>query len=198
VVDAAARGHVHQQSPRDDLRQRVDAQPVGAVVLDDVGQREAVVRAVADLQVVESVQVGAHLLGRRDLLDDPVDAVVAEAVRAGVRPAPVDLVGVRGQVLAEGPAGEGRDVRVENVRQVVHLAVADEPDRLEDLGRGDLVERARLVVRAVARRPPAVHGEAPDRRPGGGRRRAHSLDQVVSKEGKRVSPPSTKTVWPVM
>jgi len=46
----------------------------------DVPGEGPVVRAVALLQVVQPVQVGAHLLGRGDLLDDPVDAVAAQAV----------------------------------------------------------------------------------------------------------------------
>src|SRR4051794_1869981 len=46
-------------------------------VLGDVGQPVPVVGPVAGLQGVEGVQVGTHLLGGGDLLDDPVDRVAA-------------------------------------------------------------------------------------------------------------------------
>jgi hypothetical protein len=65
AVGAAHRGDVQQQAAGDDLGQGVDAEPVGAPVLDDVGQPVAVVGPVADLEMVEAVQVGAHLLGSR-------------------------------------------------------------------------------------------------------------------------------------
>jgi hypothetical protein len=35
------------------------------------------------------------------------------------------------------------------MRQVIHAAAADQPDRFEDLARRDLVQRAGLVFRAV-------------------------------------------------
>src|SRR5689334_24359423 len=42
-------------------------------------------------------QVGAHLLGRGDLLDDPVDVVAAPALAAAVGTAPVHRVVVRSE-----------------------------------------------------------------------------------------------------
>ena len=68
-------GDVQQQAAGQDLGQGLDAQPVGAVLLDQVVDAVAVVGPVADLQVVEAVEVGAHLRGGRHLLDDPVDAL---------------------------------------------------------------------------------------------------------------------------
>jgi hypothetical protein len=135
----------------------VDAQPVRAVVLDDVGEAEPVVGPVAGLQVVEPVDVGAHLLRGGDLLDDPVHAGAAEAVRAGVRAAPVDVVVVGRQVLPERPTGKRRNVLVQHVRQVIDQALADQPDGFQHLARRNLVQRARLVVGAVLRRPPDGH-----------------------------------------
>jgi len=45
----------------------------------------AFVGAVAVVEVVEAVEVGAHLLGRRDLLDDPVDEVGPDRLLVGYR-----------------------------------------------------------------------------------------------------------------
>src|SRR4051812_49151599 len=85
-------GDVEQQPAGDDLRQRVDAQPAGAVVLGDVPEAVAVVGSVADLQVVERVEVCTHLLGGRDLLDHPVDVVASQTGRAGAGYPSVDVV----------------------------------------------------------------------------------------------------------
>ena len=161
------------------------------MVLGDVGQPVAVVRPVADLQMVERIHMRAHLLGRGDLLDDPVDVVASPARRAGVGPAAVDVVVVGRQVLAERAAGEGGDVGVQDVCQVEDDAAAHQPDRLEHLRRGDLVQRAGLVIGSVLGWPPRV---AADARFGA----RHSDDQVVSNDGNSVNPPSTKMVWPVM
>ena len=147
---AAARcGHIEEQAPGHHLGKGVDAKPVRAVILDNVGEEEPVVGTVAHLQVVEPVHVGAHLLGRGDLLHDPVDAVVPQARRARVGMAPVDLVVVGGQVLPERAAGERGDVLVQHVRQVIDPSLADQADRFQNLGGRDLVQRAGLVVRAV-------------------------------------------------
>ena len=156
-VPAACRRHVQQQAAGHHLGKGVDAQPVRTVVRDDVGEAEPVIGPVAGLQVVEPVHVGAHLLGGRDLLDDPLDAVEAESGRARVGATPVDVVIVGGQVLPERPAGKRRDVLVQHVRQVINQAPADQPDGFQHLARRDLVQRARLVPGAVPRRPPAGH-----------------------------------------
>jgi len=74
---AAACRHVDQQASGHHLREGIDAEPAGAVILDDVGKEEPVVGTLAHLQVIEPVHVGAHLLSGGDLLDDPVDAVAA-------------------------------------------------------------------------------------------------------------------------
>ena len=121
------------------------------------GEAEPVVGPVAGLQVVEPVHVRAHLLGGRDLLDDPVDAGAAESGRARVGAAPVDVVIVGGQVLPERPAGKGRDVLVQHVRQVIDQALADQADGFQHLARRYLVQRARFVLGTVPRRPPAGH-----------------------------------------
>jgi hypothetical protein len=148
-LTAARCRYVEQQAPGHHLRKGVDAEPVGAVILDDVGEEEPVVGTFAHLQVVEPVHMGAHLLGRGDLLHDPVNAVVSQALRARVGMAPVDLVVVGGQVLPERTAGERGNILVQHVRQVIDPSLADQADRFEDLGRRDLVQRAGLVVRAV-------------------------------------------------
>ena len=75
--------------------------------------------------------------------------------------------------------------------QVEDDAAPYQPDRLEHLRRGDLVQRAGLVLRPVLGRPPS---RAADPRFGA----RHSDDQVVSNDGNSVNPPSTKMVWPVM
>jgi hypothetical protein len=62
------------------------------VIFDNVGEEKPVVGTVTHLQVVKPIHVGAHLLGRGDLLDDPVDAVMPQARLARVGMAPVDLV----------------------------------------------------------------------------------------------------------
>src|SRR5262249_45917375 len=111
--------HVQQQPPGHYLGKGVDTEPVGAVVLDDVGQPEPVVAAVADPQMVEPVHVGAHLLGRGDPLDDPVDFVAAKASRTCVGAVLAAQVVAGGQALLEGAAGKGRDVLVQHVRQLV-------------------------------------------------------------------------------
>ena len=64
---------------------------------------------------VEDFDVGAELGRRRDLLDDPVHAVVAQALSAGVRRAAVELVRRRREVLPEGAAGERGHPLVEHV-----------------------------------------------------------------------------------
>ena len=63
-----------------------------------------------------------------------------------------------------------------------------ERQRFEALGVGDVVEHAELVVGPEGGRPPA----------GLDLRDGHSDDQGVAKLGNSVSPPSTKTVCPVM
>jgi hypothetical protein len=193
-VDAADRRDVEQQPPGDHLGQGVDAEPVGAVVLGDVGQSVPVVGAVTDLQVVEGVHVGAHLLGGGDLLDHPVDAVAAQALRPTAGAAAVDVMRVGRQVGPERAPGEGWDVGVQHVREVVHPPGAHQPDRGQDHVRRDLVERAGLVV------GPPPGGEPAGRPSGRGRRRQrrHSEDQVVSNDGYSVRPPSMNSVWPVM
>jgi hypothetical protein len=89
---------------------------------------------------------------------------------------------VGGQILPEGAAREGGHVLVQDMREVVDRAVPHQRRRLADHLRGDLVERARLVIRPVPRRPPAARCVRlldisrlviAD----------HSDDQVVSKEG---------------
>jgi hypothetical protein len=174
--------HVDEQPTGDHLGQRVDAEPAGAVVLGDVGEPVPVVGPIAHLQVVQPVQVGAHLLGRGDLLDDPVDGVASEPVRAAALGPPVDVVVVGRQVLPEAAARERRHVGVQHVREVVHDTAPDQRRRLDDLRGGDLVERAGLVVRSVPRRPPALRDRSPWCQRGVGHC-AHSLDQVLSKDG---------------
>ncbi len=71
---------------------------------------------------------------------------------------------------------------MQDVRQVEHPADAHEPGRGHHAVRGDLVERAGLVVGTVAGREPGVHSD----------------DQLVSKLGNSVRPPSTNRVCPVM
>ena len=119
--------------------------------------------------------------------------------RVGARVAAgVDLVRGRGQVLPERAPGKGRDVGVQHVGEVVHRSGPDQGGRLEHLGRGDLVQRPRLVVRSVPGGEPSVGPRGGCRCGRCGCHRAHSEDHVVSNEGYRVSPPSTKIVWPVM
>jgi hypothetical protein len=65
--------------------------------------------------------------------------------------APVDLVIVGRQVLPERTAREGGNVLVQHMRQVIHLALADQADRFENLRRLDLVQRACLIVGAIFR-----------------------------------------------
>src|SRR5262249_26803834 len=146
--------HVQQQPPGHHLRKGVDTELAGAVVLYDVSQPEPVVGAVADPQMVQPVHVGAHLLGRGDPLDDPVDFVAPKASRTRVGAPLAAQVVAGGQTLLEGAAGKGRDVLVQHVGQVVGPPPANQPDRLEHLVRGDLVQRTGLVVRAVLRGPP--------------------------------------------
>src|SRR5207237_6356604 len=118
----------------------------------------------------EPVHVGADLRRRRHLLHHPADPVAADpALR-------------RPQPLAELPAGEGGDGRVEDVGEVEHSPGADQPGGPHHSFGGDLVEGAGLVAGAVAGWIPAL---------------AHSEDQVPRKSAKSVSPPSTKIVWPV-
>jgi hypothetical protein len=62
--------------------------------------------------VAERVKVRAELLRRRDLLGDPVDAVLPDAHAVGV-------VGRSDERLAEEAAGEGRDRLVEHAAEVV-------------------------------------------------------------------------------
>ena len=135
--------------------------------LHDVDEAVAVVQAVADLEVVQAIHVGAHLRGRRDLLHDPVDVVSTEPVTAGAGPAEVRLVRGGGEVLAEAPPGEGGDLLVEHVAQVVDAPAPHQRRGRGHRGRRDLVQRAGLVVRSVAGLPPrVVHGHLPRR--GGG------------------------------
>ena len=68
--------------------------------------------------------------------------------------APVDLVIVGRQVLPERTARERGNVLVQHVRQVIHLAPADQAGRFEYLRRRDLVQRAGLIVGTVLRWPP--------------------------------------------
>jgi hypothetical protein len=173
-VNTADGGDVEQQAAGHDLWQRVDAEPVGAVV---------VVGAVTDLQVVQPVQVGTHLLGRGHLLDDPVDAIATQPGWSGVWTPPVDLVVVRGEVLPERASRERRDRLVQHVRAVVHTAAPYQANGLDHLRRGDLVERAGLVVGAVPRRLPRVELFAVIMQLWLFFHSDHSDDQVVSKLG---------------
>jgi hypothetical protein len=102
--------------------------------------------------VAEGVEVGAELHGRGDLLDHPVHVVVAAAaVQVGV-------VGGGDEGLAEVAAVEDRDALVELVPQVVEAPLADEPQRLEPLLIGAVLEAADLVVLAERRGPPLLLG----------------------------------------
>jgi hypothetical protein len=174
-----ARGGVDEPAAGDDLRHRLDSQAPHARGVGELGNRPAVVAAVADLQVAERVEVRAELHRRRDLLDHPVDVVVAHATVL------VGVVGCGHEGLAEEPPREDRDVLVQLVAEVVHPPLADEAQRFQALGLVHEVEHAALVVGAERRRPPTF-------------RRCHSEDHGVAKLGNRVKPPSTKIVWPVM
>ena len=83
----------------------------------DVVDATAVVRAIADLQMAERVEVRAELRRARDHLGDPVHAVVADAAH-------VRVVRGRHERLVESAAREDRDVLVEHAAEVVRGASA--------------------------------------------------------------------------
>ena len=150
---------VDQPSARHDLRHGLDAEPPDAGGAGELGDRPAVVAAVADLQVAERVEVGAELLRAGHLLGDPVDAFAPT-------PPPVGVVRGGDERLAEEAAGEDRDVLVEHAPEVVQPPVRTSAQRLEPLGLVDVVEHPELVVGAERRRPPAGSaGVASLRRP---------------------------------
>ena len=179
-------GDVDQQAACHQLWQRVDTQPVGAILLDDLVEVPSVVDLVADLQVVEGIDVRPHLLGRLDLLDDPVDVVLPPAALAGVGAAPVQLVGRRHQHLLERAPRERRDAVVDDVGEVEDLPGAHQPGGLCHALRRRLVERAGLIAGAVSRGFDVAQHD-----------RTHSDDHVLSKSAYRVRPPSTNNVCPV-
>ena len=151
-MDHAARAEVtlrdvDEEAARDDLRHGLDAEVRDARGHGDLRDAVAVVRAVADLQVAERVEVGAELRRSRDDLGDPVHPVLADAAHVRV---------VRGgdERLVERPAGEDRHALVEHAAEVVEPALANRRERLEALRRVDVVEHPDLVVGAERRRPP--------------------------------------------
>ena len=77
-ADAADGGHVEQQSAGDDLRQSIRTTATGTPRLGHVVDPMAVVHAAVDMEVIEPVQMGAHLGGSHDLLDHPADPVSAD------------------------------------------------------------------------------------------------------------------------
>ena len=85
-------GDVEQQPAGHDLGQRLDAQAVRAVLLDEVAETMPVVGAVADLQMVEPVHVRAHLRRGVHVLDDPVHVVAAEPLGPCTGRTAVELV----------------------------------------------------------------------------------------------------------
>ena len=93
-------------------------------------------------------------------------------------------MGGRDERLAEIPAREGRARLVEHLREVVQPTLADERQRGAPLRVIDVVEHAELVVLPKRRGPPAPLG-------------IYSEDHGWRKSAKRVSPPSTNSVWPV-
>jgi hypothetical protein len=186
ALDAAGARHVDEPSARDDLRDGLDPEPPHAGRAGELGDRPAVVGAVARLQVAQRVEVRAELLRPAHLLGDPVDAVVADpAVRVRVMR--------RGdERLAEVAPREHRDGLVEHAPEVVQPPLADERERLAARALVDVVEHAELVAGAERGGPPRLGR----RRPRG--RLRHSDDHGVRKLGNSVRPPSTNSVWPVM
>ncbi len=124
VAHALELGYIDQQTAGHQLRQRVDAEPIGAMLFDDLVETPPVVHPIAYLQMVEGIHVGAHLLCGLDLLDDPVDIVLAPPVFAGADPAAVQLMGGGRQHLLERATRKGRDPVVDHVREVEHLSTA--------------------------------------------------------------------------
>jgi hypothetical protein len=104
--------HVHEQPARDDLRNRLRAESIGAPALGEVGHGVPVVGALADLEVVEPVEVRAELHRSVDDADHPVDLVVTD-------PTTVLVVGRGDERLVEVAAGKDRDALVEHVGEVV-------------------------------------------------------------------------------
>jgi hypothetical protein len=140
-------GHVHEEPSRDDLRDGLGAQSVRAPVLRQLRDRVPVVGAVADLQVTQTVEVRAELLGRVLHADHPVHAVVTD-------PTTVLVMGRGDERLVEVPSREYGHVLVEHVREVVHPTLAHEPESGGALGVVDVVEHPDLVVGPELRGPP--------------------------------------------
>jgi hypothetical protein len=136
--DVDTRG-VDKPAARDDLRDGLDAQARHAVGAGQFGDAPAAVTAVAHLEVTQGIDVRPELLRGRDLLGDPVDAVLPDAHAVGV-------VGRGDERLAEEAAGEGRDGLVEHASEVVQPALADEAERLQALGLVHVGEHADLVA----------------------------------------------------
>jgi hypothetical protein len=175
------RRHVHEPAARDDLRDRLSAELGEAGGSGQLRDGPAVVAPAALLQVAERVQVRPELSRAGDDLRDPVDLVLPH------RHLRVPVVGGRDEGLAEVASGEDGGALVEDAAEVVEPAAPDERQRLATLGVVDVVEHPKLVVGPERRRPPAHGGFW-----------AHSDDHGSRKSAKRVRPPSTKIVWPVM
>src|SRR5437762_2169770 len=75
--DPVDTGRNDEPAARDDLRHRLDTEPPHAGRAGQVCDRPAAVAAPVDtLEVAERIEVGADLLRPRDLLGDPVPAVM--------------------------------------------------------------------------------------------------------------------------
>ena len=80
--DAPGTRGVHEDPAGDDGRDLLDPEFARPPLLDDVAGPPAVVELVADLQVVEAVQLGPDLQRPRDELGDPVEVVPAPTAPA--------------------------------------------------------------------------------------------------------------------
>src|SRR6266508_4611541 len=143
---ATRAGNIHEHAARHDRWDSLDAELAGAPILDDVAGAPAVVKAVANLQVIQPVELRSDLEGAGGELDKPVDLVLAPAALGALWPTLIVQVRIRDQrLLPETPRKTG-DVRVENASQVEYFAFTDESRRGDDMRGRDLVERAKLVV----------------------------------------------------
>nr|WP_240755828.1 hypothetical protein [Nocardioides iriomotensis] len=139
--DTAHGRRVHEPAAGHQLRHRLGPELARAPVLGELADVQAVVAAVADLEVVQHVEVGPELGRGRDRLDDPVDPVVPQTAGGTV-----NVVGGGDQRLPEVPAREHRHALVEHPAEVVHPAGPHEGERVAPLRVGDVVEHADLVL----------------------------------------------------